>query len=203
MPIPYQHGNFKGTEHFQWKIPSESSCRSDTSNARVIFRLNEQMAKYATRAMKKEFIDKYSQRVKIPKMVLRKIFCELSGDLSSSKTAEQRIIDERVAEFLVTSDDPSILLDMRALNGKLGSTKFEDEVDKLVLENAAVQERRHGDCLYLPIAMSVEDLRNMIVSRLPEGMPIPSIEWIWLQFWPYNSLCKCFRTLHWSIQPEV
>ena len=60
--------------------------------------------------------------------------------------------------FLVTSDDPSILLDMCALNGKPGSTKFDtfwDEVDKLVLENAAVQERRHGDCLYLPIAMIV------------------------------------------------
>ena len=86
-------------------------------------------------------------------------------------------IDECVAEFLVTSDDPSILLDMRALNGKPGSTKFDtfwDEVDKLVLENADVQERRHGDCLYLPIAMSVEDLRNMILSRLTEGTPIPS-----------------------------
>ena len=41
-------------------------------------------------------------------------------------------IDKRVAEFLVTSDDPSILLDMRVLNGKPGSTKFDtfwDEVD--------------------------------------------------------------------------
>ena len=57
----YQYGNFKGTEHFLWQIPSEPSCRSDTSNARVISRINEHMAKYATRAMKKEFIDKYSQ----------------------------------------------------------------------------------------------------------------------------------------------
>ncbi len=45
----YQHGNFKGTEHFLWHIPSEPSCRSDTRNARVISRLNEQMDKYATR----------------------------------------------------------------------------------------------------------------------------------------------------------
>lgn len=76
----YQHGNFKGTEHFLWHIPSDPSCRSDTSNARVISQLNEQMDKYATRAMKKEFIDKYSQRIKIPKMILRSIFRELSGD---------------------------------------------------------------------------------------------------------------------------
>ena len=146
----YQHGNFKGTEHFVWRIPRDPNCRSDTSNARVISRLNEQMDKYATRPMEKEFIDKYSQRVKIPKMLLRGIFRELSGDSSFFDTSEQRVIDERVTEFLVTSDDPSILLDMRMLNGKPGSTKFDafwDKVDKLVLENAAVQERRHGDCL--------------------------------------------------------
>ena len=78
---------------------------------------------------------------------------------------------------------------MRAINGRPGSTRFDvfwDEVDKLVLENAAVQERRHGDCLYLPIAMSVEDLRNTVVGRLPEGTPIPSTEWIRLQFWLSN-----------------
>ena len=185
----YQHGNFKGTEHFLWHIPHEHSCRSDTFNARVISRLNEQMDKYATRAMKKEFIDKYSRRVKIPKMVLRSIFRELSGDLSSSETAEQRAIDERVTEFLLTADDASILLDMRALNGRPGSTKFDafwDEVDKLVMESAAVHERRHGECLYLPIAMSVADLRNIVVGRLPEGTPVPSAEWVRLQFWPSN-----------------
>ena len=84
---------------------------------------------------------------------------------------------------------PPFLLDMRALNGRPGSTKFDvfwGKVDKLVLENAAVQEWRHGDCLYLPIAMSVEDLRNTVVERLPEGTPIPSAEWIRLQFWPSN-----------------
>lgn len=194
LPVPfviysYQHGNFKGTEHFLWTIPRDKSCRSDTNNARLISQLNDQMDKYVTRAMKKEFIDKYSQRVKIPKMVLRSIFRELSGDCSSSETSDQHAIDERVAEFLVTSDDPSILLDMRVLNGKPGSTKFDvfwDEVDKVVVENAAVHERRHGECLYLPIAMSIEDLRTTVLSRLPEGTPIPSAEWIRLQFWPSN-----------------
>ena len=53
------HGNFKGTEHFVWRIPRDPNCRSDTSNARVISRLNEQMDKYAT---------------------IRGIFRELSGD---------------------------------------------------------------------------------------------------------------------------
>lgn len=198
LPVPfviysYQHGNYKGTEHFLWPIPRDVNCRCDTTNARVMTQLNEQMDKYATRAMKKAFIDKYSRRVQIPKMVLRNIFRELSDDSSCSESSEQQIIDERVAEFLVTSDDPSLLLDMRTLNGKPGSTKFDafwDEVDKLVVENASVQEWRHGECLYLPIVMSVEDLRNTVASRLPEGTLIPSNEWIRLQFWPTNPYSK-------------
>ncbi len=82
-----------------------------------------------------------------------------------------------------------VLLDLRVLNGRPESTQFDafwEEVDKLVVENAAVQERRHGDCMYLPIAMSIEDLKNMVSHRLPEGTLIPSTEWIRLQFWPSN-----------------
>lgn len=193
LPVPfivysYQHGNYKGTEHFLWRIPDDPGNRSDTTTVRIIANLNEQDM-YATRAMKKAFIDKYSHRIKIPKMVLRSIFRDLSGDSSSSETAEQQIIDERVTSFMLTADDSSILLDLRVLNGRPESTQFDafwEEVDKLVVENAAVQERRHGDCMYLPIAMSIEDLKNMVSSRLPEGTLIPSAEWIRLQFWPSN-----------------
>jgi hypothetical protein len=34
--------------------------------------------------------------------------------------------------------------------------------------------------------MSVADLRNIVVGRLPEGTPIPSAEWVRLQFWSSN-----------------
>lgn len=185
----YQHGNYKGTEHFLWPVPVDPSSRSDTRTARVISELNNKIDVYATRAMKKAFIDKYSRRIKVPKMVLRHIFHELSGDSSACETAEQQVIGDRVVEFLLSSDDPSILLDLRVLNGRPGTSRFDDfwnEVDKLVVENASVQERRHGDCLFLPVAMSIEDLKSMVTDRLPEGTPIPSSEWIRLQFWPSN-----------------
>lgn len=38
----------------------------------------------------------------------------------------------------------------------------------------------------MPFAMSVEDLRNQIIERLPEGTPAPSISWIRLNFCPSN-----------------
>ena len=54
----------------------------------------------------------------------------------------------------------------------------------------AVDERRHGDTPHMPFAVSICQLRE-IVERLKQKFPdsispIPSIEWICLQFWPSN-----------------
>lgn len=51
-----------------------------------------------------------------------------------------------------------------------------------------VHERRHTDTQYMPFAMSVEDLRNQIIKRLPEGTPAPSTSWIRLNFCPSNPM---------------
>ena len=43
--------------------------------------------------------------------------------------------------------------------------------------------------MHMPVAISVSHLREVILSRLREKSieaPIPSVEWIRLQFWPCN-----------------
>lgn len=50
----------------------------------------------------------------------------------------------------------------------------------------AVDDRRHGLVSHLAVAISVADLRSQIVSRLPQGSAIPSVEWLRLQFMPKN-----------------
>ena len=40
--------------------------------------------------------------------------------------------------------------------------------------------------MHLARAISVKDLRNQIVKICPEGTPIPSVQWLRLQFWPKN-----------------
>ena len=55
----------------------------------------------------------------------------------------------------------------------------------------AVDDRRHGEVLHMPIAISVRHLREIISERLSQKFPdeekaIPSEEWIRLQFWPRN-----------------
>lgn len=53
-----------------------------------------------------------------------------------------------------------------------------------------VNERRHGEELYLPMAISIEDLRNQVLKRLPNGTPIPCSETVRLQFQPYSTFQK-------------
>ena len=55
----------------------------------------------------------------------------------------------------------------------------------------AVDERRHGDVMHMPLAISVRNLQEIISGRLMEKLPdflplIPSQEWLRLQFWPAN-----------------
>ena len=63
-------------------------------------------------------------------------------------------------------------------------------------------ERRHESVLYMPLALSVRDLREIIVERLkinyndplPSTIHIPSQEWIRLQFCPTNATTT--RSIH-------
>ena len=60
---------------------------------------------------------------------------------------------------------------------------------------AAVSERRHGtDCLYLRAAISIEDLRQQVKSCLLDLTPIPSAEWLRIQFWPCDPYTS--RAMH-------
>ena len=68
----------------------------------------------------------------------------------------------------------------------------------------AVDERRHGTVLYMPLALSVRDLREIIVERLkiihnntlPSTIYIPSAEWVRLQFCPMNATTT--RSIHYT-----
>ena len=51
-----------------------------------------------------------------------------------------------------------------------------------------MNERRHGDTMYLPIAISIRDLRDTVMEcpekQFPnDTVPALSEEWLWLQFW--------------------
>ena len=157
--------------------------------------LSEQQRKFSTRAMRSEFLQKYNRLAKTPKFILRNIYRTLVSDGSLASSSAEAEVDQCVAKAIVDLNDPEIVLDLRSMNGKVKSSHFDafwNELQVYLDEiNLAVDERRHGDTLHLPFATSLRHLQELISDRLrqkfPEDCPpIPSLEWIRLQFWLSN-----------------
>ena len=80
--------------------------------------------------MYQEYIQCYSHLTdrSHSKAVLRNKYKVLTGDCSSSRSASEKQIDERItklAEEAFELNEPNILLDLRRMNGKLNATMFE------------------------------------------------------------------------------
>ena len=182
------YGGALGTHNFVWSVPDNDD--NFEKNMKVIAVITSSLPKYSHRAAKKQFIDRYAKHVNVPKTMLRSMFYELTGCVPSPESSKQALIDERTAEFLFNSDDPDLILDYREKNGVKNETKFEEfykgvenYFEKQLL---AVQERRHDEQLYLPLAISMEDLKKEVAKDLPVDTSIPSTETLRLQFHPAN-----------------
>ena len=113
----------------------------------------------------------------------------LQGTKSAPENEIESAVDERVTKFLLESDDVDLIYDLRSKNGRPKDATldlFWEELDKYLAEITAVHERRHRDTLYMPFAISAEDLIEQNKKRLPDGTPVPSISWLKLNFQPSN-----------------
>ena len=123
------------------------------------------------------------------------MYCCL-GDHSASTNLSQSEVDERIHQ-IIDMEDPSIIIDLRALNGKHATAYnvFWSECEKFLNEDisVAVDDRRHCDITHLSRAISIKDLVEQVSKRCPEGTPIPSTEWVRLQFWPKTPSLKSLQ----------
>ena len=186
------YGGSLGTLNFIWSVPTDDSQLRSEKNSQVVTDIMRALPTFSTRAMRRDFIEKYSGYVKCPKSVLRNMFYDLTRTEPASESQEQKAIDDRAAEILLGSDDPDLLFDLRAMNGNESHFDvFYQEMAKYFEEQLLqVHERRHGNELYLPLAISIEDLRSQVSNRVPDGTPIPSNESIRLQFMPSSQFKK-------------
>ncbi len=113
------------------------------------------------------------------------------GDASASRTTEESEIDKRVEEAL-EMEDPEIFLDLRHTNENKEDRYgvFWTQCKVYLDECTAVHERRHESVTYMARAMSVRDLVEQVSKTCPEGTPVPSQQWVRLQFWPKNPRTK-------------
>ncbi len=109
MLYKYVYGNHLGTLVYAWRIPEDQPVDS-TITSRIFMQLCTNQLHFSTRAMRQEFLSRYSRIVKAPLMVLRNIYRTLLQDSTSSVQAE---VDERVAKAVIELNDPEVILDLR------------------------------------------------------------------------------------------
>jgi hypothetical protein len=149
--------------------------------------------------MRQEFLNHYRRIAKTTPMILRNIYRTLLQDSTSPVQAE---VDERVAKAVIKLDDPEVILDLQKSNGNPKSSLFDSFWEAYLDEiTPAVDERRHGEVLHMPYAVSVRHLREVITERLQQKFPgttpvIPSSKWLRLQFWPTNPFTN--RAIHYT-----
>lgn len=113
------------------------------------------------------------------------------GDHSASLNTHEAEIDERLQEALLM-EDPDLLVDLRALNLKQSDKYniFWKKCESYLQECTAVHECRHDNATYLARAISVRDLLEQVSKLCPADTPIPSQQFLRLQFYPQNSRTK-------------
>eukprot|EP00117_Sycon_ciliatum_P010389 scpid113166/ scgid12305/ len=105
-------------------------------------------------------------------------------------------MDERMRLYLL-GELAEIQPDLRHMNsGRLEVyNEFFEEATKVLQDWQAEDSRRHG-VAHLSKAISVRDLHAEISSRCSEGVKIPSLEWLRLQFMPANPVAS--SAVHYS-----
>lgn len=96
-------------------------------------------------------------------------------------------------------EDPDLIIDLRENNTDKYKV-FWECMQKYLNESTAVQERRHGNVTFMAKAISVRDLIQE-VSKMCPSAPIPSNQWVRLQFYPKNPRAK--TAVHYKYRFDV
>ena len=147
--------------------------------------------------MRQEFIHGFGRATNSHPAFLQEMYRRLTGDCSANGTTDQAKVDERIAELLQHEDVD--VWDLRLNNqGRPEEYHMFLEHCKQYIESqvsTAVDDRRHDSVsendvvTHLATSFSVGDLHENVATRCPSETPIPSIQWLRLQFWPKQSNC--------------
>ncbi len=141
--------------------------------------------------MRKEMFSKFGRITQnIKPCVLRCFYRELTGLQSSASNLTEEEVDKKVKQlFDMEPEDAITIENLAAVTDKEHRTNFDvfwAECAKFLREDVgvAVDDRRHDSVTHLAKAISIRDLQEQVAARCPTATPIPSQEWVRLQFWP-------------------
>ncbi|GET04088.1 uncharacterized protein LOC105326236 [Rhizophagus clarus] len=177
-----------------WKIDKQADEMTTLQeNSRIASELQTEASRYHTRAMRINYqrtCDLLLPKVKLS--TLRTIYRMLTGNVSAANTTNDAKVDERV-KLALELGDPDITIDLH--EHRSGRSSKYDTFWKIAAQFlagkaadvvTAVDERRHDTVVHLATAISVNYLLNQIKRECLPKTPIPSAQWLRLQFWPKN-----------------
>ena len=186
----YHQSGSLGTLNFVWCVHEQ---RSASRMVETIENIKKTIPIYHTRALRREFKDKFRNVAKVPPVVLAEMYRTLTSDATAvpNDSVRRRLRLLLHADYDYLSDE-SVVVDLRQLNeGK--PSKFETfwlYLEKVLQDYCeAADDRRHG-VAHLPVAVSIPDLKKSVIEKIPleerSTVPIPYDEFVRLQFLPVN-----------------
>ncbi|KAI8511918.1 hypothetical protein Bbelb_110180 [Branchiostoma belcheri] len=120
----------------------------------------------------------------------RTLYKDLTQDSAAAESYDEEMIDDRVKQFFLETEETDILVDLRKCNGwgrVAQSVARSAHTPEVVGSNPAhvTDLVPLGKALYTTFLTSLRPERK-VKARMPPGSAIPSAEWIRLQFWPTN-----------------
>ena len=196
LPFPfeiyaYHQGGSLGTLWWMWRAPNDPLETDMTASVRRVQEINKAIPMYSTRAMRREFTQRFQLVAGASKTVLNEMYRFVSGDMSASPQSVSTAVRSRLL-FALDAQDPGLIYDLRHLNAGRPSTydAFWDACKAFIEDQAlqAVDSRRHGKVTHMAVAVSTRDFIAQVSKRLPaeEQSNVPSESWVRLQFWPAN-----------------
>jgi hypothetical protein len=197
--LTFNPGSNIGKILFIWKVPEGKDIGDYLQESQqAIEEVKKCIPVFHTRAMKSALFSKFGRLTsKVKPAVLRQFYRELTGDQSSSDSTDQSVVDKRI-QLILDMEDPEISPDL-CIHNSGHATKFEvfwKKCEEFLNEDigVAVDDRRHGVITHAARAISVRDLVQQVRDRCPEEAPIPSVEWVRLQFWSSSAKSSLHNT---------
>ena len=173
-----------------WKIDEQADeMITLQENTRIVSELQADASRYHTRAMRVNYLRTCDLLLpKVKSSTLRTIYQMITGDISAANTINDAKVDKWV-QIALELGDPEIIIDLRE-HRRERSSKY-DTFWKIAAQFlagkaadavTAVDERRHDTVVHLATAISVNDLLHQIKLECPPETPIPSAQWLRLQF---------------------
>lgn len=188
----YSVGGPMGNYHFVWPIPDCVGLEASLcENQKIVADIQAAAPTYHRRVLRRHLVTQFGRISHSSNLAaLRELYRQATNDQSASLTTSEEHLDARLREAM-EMEDPDLIIDLRENNGRNTDTfkVFWECMERYLNETTAVQERRHGNVAFMAKAISVRDLVQEVAKMCP-GKPIPSEQWVRLQFFPKNPRAK-------------